>query len=379
MNDLKNELNKKIKHSFKNNYGVENYDEYRFGKYPIKSNNKNTGELLSIKNLKKIVKKIIGYSAENKLSYKLANDLVDEHLTNINKVWENISKTDKELFVSLIAYKILGFNKVKLPLNTAEYWEAIEKAKSLANPEDKYDPKFMHFILEKFDLNPIGYDIKLYFSEIAIAIDYIIEQYAYKLENKYIVHVKKGDTVLDIGGCWADTALYFAHHAGENGKVYSFEFIPGNIKLFNINAGFNPHLINQIELVEQPVSDKSGDSIYFKDFGPGSKVALEPFEGHTGTCKTISIDDFVKSKNIQNIDFIKMDIEGSETAALNGAIETIKKFKPKLAIAIYHSMDDFVNIPAWILNLDLDYEIFIGHYTIHAEETVCFAKPKIKN
>ena len=74
-----------------------------------------------------------------------------------------------------------------------------------------------------------------------------------------------------------------------------------------------------------------------------------------------------------------MDIEGSETAALIGAIETIKKFKPKLAIAIYHSVDDLVNIPTWILNLDLDYEIFIGHYTIHAEETVCFAKPKIKN
>ena len=379
MDDFKKELNKKIKYSFKNNYGVENYDEYRFGTYPIKSNNKNTEELLSIKNFKKIVKKIIGHHPENNVYYKLADDLVDNHLTNINKVWANISTTDKELFVSLIAYMVLGYKKVKLPLNTSYYWEAIEKAKSLANPEDNYDPKFMHFILEKFDLNSIGYDIKLYFSEIGIAIDYIIEQYAYKLEKKNIVHVEKGDTVIDIGGCWGDTALYFAHHTGKNGKVYSFEFIPGNIKLFNINTAFNPDLSNLIKLIEQPVSDKSGDSVYFKDFGPGSKVAFEPFEGQTGTCKTISIDDFVKSNNIQNIDFIKMDIEGSETAALIGAIETIKKFKPKLAIAIYHSVDDLVNIPTWILNLDLDYEIFIGHYTIHAEETVCFAKPKIKN
>ena len=73
-----------------------------------------------------------------------------------------------------------------------------------------------------------------------------------------------------------------------------------------------------------------------------------------------------------------MDIEGAEPLALEGAIETIKRFRPKLAIAIYHSMNDFVAIPNWILNLDLDYEIFIGHYTIHAEETVCFAKPRIK-
>ena len=71
-----------------------------------------------------------------------------------------------------------------------------------------------------------------------------------------------------------------------------------------------------------------------------------------------------------------MDIEGTEPNALNGAIETIKKFKPKLAIAIYHSTDDFVNIPNWILDLNLNYELFLGHFTIHSEETVCFAKPR---
>ena len=70
-----------------------------------------------------------------------------------------------------------------------------------------------------------------------------------------------------------------------------------------------------------------------------------------------------------------MDIEGAEPLALKGAIETIRKFRPKLAIAIYHSMEDFVNIPIWISGLNLDYELFIGHYTIHTEETICFAKP----
>ena len=74
-----------------------------------------------------------------------------------------------------------------------------------------------------------------------------------------------------------------------------------------------------------------------------------------------------------------MDIEGAEPIALKGAIETIKKFKPKLAIAIYHSFDDFVNIPNWILSIDLGYEIFIDHYTIHTEETICFARIKSNN
>ncbi len=48
----------------------------------------------------------------------------------------------------------------------------------------------------------------------------------------------------------------------------------------------------------------------------------------------------------------------------------------KLAIAIYHSLEDFVNIPKWLMGLGLDYNFFLGHYTIHSEETVLFAAPK---
>jgi hypothetical protein len=73
-----------------------------------------------------------------------------------------------------------------------------------------------------------------------------------------------------------------------------------------------------------------------------------------------------------------MDIEGAELFALEGARNTIRRFKPKLAIAIYHSIDDFVTIPKWIMDLDVDYNFYLGHYTIHEEETVFFAKSKIK-
>jgi hypothetical protein len=70
-----------------------------------------------------------------------------------------------------------------------------------------------------------------------------------------------------------------------------------------------------------------------------------------------------------------MDIEGSEPAALRGAEKIIRRDRPKLAIAIYHGWDDFANIPEWISNLGIDYAFYLGHYTIHAEETILFAKP----
>jgi FkbM family methyltransferase len=374
---FKDVLKNEIVRSSSNNFGVENFDEFRFGEMPIKEESPN-GFFFSIK---KVIKRIIGLERKQQAietdamlrgSFKALKKYEDD----LEFLYDNVQPESKELLVKIIAYRLLGFSKVKLPFNNSKYWESLEHVKKLKDGNDKYDPHFMHFILEKFDLSPIGYDIKLFFSEVGIAIDFIAEQYAYKNNKLPVIEAEIGDTVLDIGGCWGDTALYFAHKVGRRGKVYSFEFIPDNIKLFNINTGFNPLLKERITLVPNPISNISNIPVYFQDNGPGSKIELAPFETQTGSATTISIDDFVNSNNLESVSFIKMDIEGAESAALEGAIESIRRFRPKLAIAIYHSMEDFVNIPKWIVGLNLDYELFIGHYTIHTEETICFAKPK---
>ena len=61
---------------------------------------------------------------------------------------------------------------------------------------------------------------------------------------------------------------------------------------------------------------------------------MDEFEGYTDRAKTLSIDDYYNLKKLPKIDFIKMDIEGAEIFALQGARETIKEFKPKLALAL---------------------------------------------
>jgi FkbM family methyltransferase len=371
MNSFKTDFEKKIIGSQFNNFGRENFDEYRFGK--------DVGPYLPKRDFgyrfKEAIKRYTGYKKKSILKSFFISNL---QMEGLQKIYENLNEVDKKLLIDLVAFRFLGFNKIKLPRNNAWYWEQINIAKALADSTDTYDPKFLHFTLEKFNLNSIGYDVRLYFMYPGIVIDYLIEQYSYKINEKPIVKVNEGDVVFDIGACWGDTAFYFASKAGSTGKVFSFEFIPQNIKLFELNKSLNPNLASQIEIIPYPISDKSGQEIYFKDFGPGSKVVSHPFEGQSGSTTTLSIDDFVKSRNLTKVDFIKMDIEGAEPYALRGAIETIKTHRPTLAIAIYHSLEDFVNIPNWILNLNLDYEIFIDHFTIHEEETVCFAKPRNK-
>ncbi|MFI3174418.1 MAG: FkbM family methyltransferase [Bacillota bacterium] len=73
-----------------------------------------------------------------------------------------------------------------------------------------------------------------------------------------------------------------------------------------------------------------------------------------------------------------MDIEGAELVALQGGEQTIKKYKPKLAICIYHKPEDVIELFAYIKNLVPEYKFYIRHYSNTQTETVLYAIPPKK-
>ena len=83
-----------------------------------------------------------------------------------------------------------------------------------------------------------------------------------------------------------------------------------------------------------------------------------------------SIDNVL---NGEKATFIKMDVEGAELESLKGASLTIQKYKPKLAISIYHKPEDIVEIPCFIESLRNDYRYYIRHYTNCMWETILYA------
>lgn len=85
-----------------------------------------------------------------------------------------------------------------------------------------------------------------------------------------------------------------------------------------------------------------------------------------------TIDNLIKD----NVDYIKLDIEGAEQDALLGATETIKKYKPILAVCIYHKAEDWYKVPQIIQDIDSEYTFYLRHYMEGIYETVLYAIPK---
>lgn len=244
-----------------------------------------------------------------------------------------------------------------------KYYEYIDRA--------KLDEKILANDTELFlyDLNKINIaNIRFYYLKFGIFANYFLEQYAYR----DMIKAQSGDYVIDGGACYGDTALYFSNLVGESGKVYAFEFVEENLEVFNKNMALNPH-INNITLLKRPLYKDSNTLVSYKGVGGGARMNTAIGEK---VAKTISIDDFMSSYNIPRIDFIKFDIEGSELDALKGAKNTILKYKPKLAICLYHSFSDYTNIPIFLHELLPEYEFYFDHFTLGKLESVLFAIAK---
>ncbi|MDR2709141.1 MAG: FkbM family methyltransferase [Elusimicrobiota bacterium] len=206
-------------------------------------------------------------------------------------------------------------------------------------------------------------------------------QYEYHQGNVNF-DIREGDIIIDGGGCFGDTALEFANKAGEKGKVFSFEFVGVNLEIFNKNLALNPELTRRIEIVQKALWKNSNEELFFSyDLqGDGSGAAKcvpdkpQNIESsYASKIETISIDDFVSQNNLPRVDFIKLDIEGAEYECLQGAKETIKKFKPRIAVCIYHKDEDFIRIPAYLKELVPEYKLYLNHHTDMIEETVLYA------
>lgn len=347
---------------------LDNWDYRRFGPYQPDFLPSQASLKMWVKAKIKRILKTLGFYKSQTLATAIAEE------PGLQWLYDHLhDEESKQLLVDVMAYRALGYRKVKLPLNTPEYWKKLDELEHKADTGNSIDLGFLGWKVDRYDLADEGYPIQIYARAPAVFTQMLLQQYRC-ITQEHAIEVADGDTVIDAGGCYGETALYFAHKPGINGRVFSFEFMPDNISVFERNLELNPGLAKRIEIVPYPLWSSSGQELYVEGVGPAAHITPNPKATNAKKVKTLRIDDLATGKQLERVDFIKMDIEGAELEALKGAEETIRRYRPKLAISVYHRLPDFWEITQWIDSLGLGYHFYLRHFTIHAEETVLFAE-----
>lgn len=180
--------------------------------------------------------------------------------------------------------------------------------------------------------------------------------------NSAIPSFLDGDVIVDAGVCngeEVDAAL----NMNSNVSILAFE--PNEESFAKLMKKYNDN--KSVKLYpyalwnENTKLSGNGNSLLSTKYTEVDNIA--------GVVNAVKLDDIIKDK----VDFIKMDIEGAELNALQGAKKTISKYRPNLAICIYHNIEDYIEIPLLIKSWNLDYMYAVKHHTSADTETVFYA------
>jgi FkbM family methyltransferase len=138
--------------------------------------------------------------------------------------------------------------------------------------------------------------------------------------------IRSGDTVIDIGANIGDDTLNMARLVGNEGHVYAFEPEPKNFMLLKKNINANKY--ENISAEKLAISDQNRNKKLYMSENNMADHRLYDSNDHRSfiEVKTIKLDSYFKNKNI-NIDFIKIDIQGSEMKAFLGMSDLLKTSK----------------------------------------------------
>lgn len=273
--------------------------------------------------------------------------------------------SSKKLFIDLVCFRLAGHLSIKLNLPWNLQTEDYREYKKLEGGE----PSTLEVTgilgrLQHYDFEYLG---NRYVADCK-GFEYTLYRKQYFYENNGIsVKPELGDVVIDGGACLGDTTIVFSNAVGISGKVLAFDPVADNLKILESNIK-NLSYKNVI-LMPLALSDKDVDAlpVVLNRYDPAFRVDDQILP----LCRIDSLFE----NGLKKLDFIKLDIEGSELACLIGAKKSINEFRPKMAISLYHNPDDLFSIINYINHQHPFYRFFLGHYTFHEGETVLYCKP----
>lgn len=193
-------------------------------------------------------------------------------------------------------------------------------------------------------------------------------------ENQYfaedIIDIEGIASWIDCGAYDGDSYISFAKNYKDitgndfSGKVTLYE--PDKNNYERLTENMNKYKMVSSKCVNKGIWKKKDTLMFYTGdttsscFDDGGSVAID----------VDCIDDLYRN---EKVDFIKMDIEGSELMALQGGKTIIENNHPTLAVCVYHKREDLITIPQYIHKLNSDYKFYLRAYRRWSQELVLYA------
>ena len=179
-----------------------------------------------------------------------------------------------------------------------------------------------------------------------------------------IIKMTDNEHFIDAGAYTGDTLEHFLKITNHKFDLYTaFELDEKTFNKLKSNVD-QLHCKKKINLINMGLWNESTE-VAFSSGGLGSTIGRGSF-----TAKTTTLDEACQQEEVT---FIKMDVEGAELNALKGCANIIRQQAPKLAISLYHKIEDLWEIPIYIKSLNPDYKIYLRHYSNVDDDTLCYA------
>lgn len=162
-------------------------------------------------------------------------------------------------------------------------------------------------------------------------------------EHQYVKICKRliprGGIVMDVGANIGQYALLASKLAGSEGYVYAFE--PGESLLLTLRRNIVLNASNNIEVLPVAVGNDKGRYSYYPPSSTDNQGTGSLIHDPTGKSRSttpiqvnmVRLDDFCEERKINNVDFIKIDVEGFDLEVLKGS-RTILLNNPRVVVMV---------------------------------------------
>ena len=194
-----------------------------------------------------------------------------------------------------------------------------------------------------------------------------VAEESYFLDSLY--QIDDHEVFIDCGAYTGDTAEQVIRRNPDFSRIVAIEADSQNFhRLTKWIGTLDAAVASRISALNVAVGAKRGKLQFQASGDEGARLTAS---GNV-VVECIPIDDLASQAAPT---FIKMDIEGAELDALEGARRAIQTYHPILSICVYHKQDDLWRIPLFIHSLVEDYRLYLRPHDVDGWQLVCYAVP----